>query len=786
MNTLKHLWKIFILFFLILNSGLNAQSDSLLIGLETLTQSGQVLLRWAPMNEYTFNWCNKYGYTLSRYIIKENGQSLTYQQMQASKVILMDSIGPVSDTLWDSKDTSDLSLIAAGAIYGDKFKMLDADSASMNDKMIASKERSNRYTFGLYAADQDISVASMMALAYTDTTIQQGVEYLYEVRPAKQDTTVISINGIKFLHSDSISNLQGVANVDYFVQESQVTLFWSNSIPGVNYSGYFIERSMNGGPYTRLNSKPHTSLTNEINPYNILYQDLIPDTINEYWYRIIGYSPFGIEGGISNVAKIKATKERKNVIGYIDKVEEQSNGSMKLEWVKDQGLISDITGWKIFRAPNPDSPYVLITPNTLPTSQTDFIDPNPFPYTYYKVVAVDVNGYEHPSIMKLAQKADSIPPAIPMGLVGTGYTTGEIILQWSKNTEKDLLGYRVFISNFPTVEYAEISHDVVSDTTFSYYIALDNLSKNIYFKITSLDERHNESDYSPWILVKRPDIIPPDAANLFSVNPTYNGAALSFIMSASNDVTFHRIQRKEIYKNFWVSLNEYVGLRPNDNEFVFVDTTASFRKTYDYRIAVYDDASHITYSKVFRIKPLPPPIRGNIFNITTQVIQQTGLILNSSYYANLNKEHFKNIIIEWEYDLIEDIEEFVIYRKVGNGPMVTLRTVSFDYWQSKQGFPGLSGNKFFFIDDDLLVKRSYLIALANAGGNNGGGSQGGGSQGGGSQGGGSQGGGSQGGSNGNSTANQALYGNDTYIYQIKCKHKDGSMSNPSSLITINL
>lgn len=58
--------------------------DIIIIGIKAHIQSDKVMVRWAPLNENSFNWCNKYVYNLKRYTIKNNSQSLSYQDMIAS------------------------------------------------------------------------------------------------------------------------------------------------------------------------------------------------------------------------------------------------------------------------------------------------------------------------------------------------------------------------------------------------------------------------------------------------------------------------------------------------------------------------------------------------------------------------------------------------------------------------------------------------------------------------------------------------------------------------------
>jgi len=86
---------------------------------------------------------------------------------------------------------------------------------------------------------------------------------------------------------------------------------------------------------------------------------------------------------------------------------------------------------------------------------------------------------------------DTTPPAKPGGLAGVG-RNNVILLKWSKNTEADLAGYRLYRSETPLTGFTELAK-----TEFTEFKdrGLVN-SKKYYYRISAVDRAGNESQKS--------------------------------------------------------------------------------------------------------------------------------------------------------------------------------------------------------------------------------------------------------------------------------------------------
>ncbi|NOZ03787.1 MAG: T9SS type A sorting domain-containing protein [FCB group bacterium] len=87
---------------------------------------------------------------------------------------------------------------------------------------------------------------------------------------------------------------------------------------------------------------------------------------------------------------------------------------------------------------------------------------------------------------------DTIPPAIPTGLVATPYER-HIELQWTPNTEADIRGYNIYHSpdgnNYQLVGYTTNAMPI-----FNHFVGGSGITA--HFKISAVDSSYNESGFS--------------------------------------------------------------------------------------------------------------------------------------------------------------------------------------------------------------------------------------------------------------------------------------------------
>ena len=333
---------------------------------------------------------------------------------------------------------------------------------------------------------------------------------------------------------------------------------------------------------------------------------------------------------------------------------------LTIEWEFPAELENKINGFDIHRSDQVDGVYTKINTSLLSVTTRSFEDPSPSPKSnYYKVKTEDENGYTLASNAMLGQLKDTIPPVAPAGLAGESDDNGLVTLTWNKNTEEDLMGYRVFVSNTPSGDFAQITAQWLNDTTFQHQINLNSLSEYVYFAVKAIDYRQNPSELSLPIMVERPDIIPPSPPAISNVVAETGKVHFTFEFSSSPDARDYEFQRKPHGVSGWVTLWAF---NLNQAEPLYTDSTASVTRYWDYRLLAIDEVGNTSSSKVVKAKPIDNGIRPDVMD----------------FNGMIEAIDVGNVILGWNYVKDPDLEGFEIYRGVDNNSKRSFKFVTVD------------------------------------------------------------------------------------------------------------
>jgi hypothetical protein len=251
---------------------------------------------------------------------------------------------------------------------------------------------------------------------------------------------------------------------------------------------------------------------------------------------------------------------------------------------------------------------------------------------------------------------DSIPPAIPTGLNGEIDSAGVVILNWNKNTEQDLLGYRVFRANHKNDEYSQITKDPVKMNQFIDTINVKTLTRKVYYKISAIDQHFNPSGFSDTLELKRPDKIPPVQPVFTEIESDENGIKLSWVCSSSDDVVKHILYRKDEKSDLWNIIQLF---NANDSISFFNDTIIKPGIMYQYTMLAVDESGlESNPAKPVKMKAFIKKIRPPVKDI--------------KYRADRDN---KLIYITWEY-AYKGVSRFLIYRAVNDETLSLYNSVS--------------------------------------------------------------------------------------------------------------
>jgi hypothetical protein len=605
-------------------------------------KGNQVLVRWSPLDFPTWRCGVVKGYHLKRYLFTRTaGIDLANSEFFETDVIPIDESG-----FSNMADTSDLAGVAAGAMYGDSLELLPSSGGGgMMNIFNKSRESENRFGFSLFAADQNINIAIAMGLGYVDdlSTLDAHSEYVYVISII-DDGTVPQIMGNALINTDSITSLPKPTSFKAQPGDRTAYLKWDKN--DKYFSSFAIQRAdHDGGAFTTINSSPFlfSSTINE-SSNTAVYPDSLPANGVTYIYRVRGRSPFGMLSDPSDTIHVTGIPGALIFDMAVTGAVETNAGSLTVSWMFPSALESQITGFDLYRGNDSRGPFTKVNSSVISASVRSYTDASPQASNYYMIKTSDTHGHHYKTFPLLGQLKDDTPPSQPVVSTGICDASGVVTLTWARNTEPDLLGYRVFMANTNPGDFAQVTSTWINDTVYRYQINLNTLTKNVYFGVKALDLHQNQSVMSAPFLIVRPDIIPPSPPIIKDAQAGATGVYFTWELSSSDDVAAYILQRKAMGIPGWIPV---VTFNPGHPLFSYTDTSASKRKWYEYRLLARDQANLESSSKIIKIKPLDSGLRGPIQNFT------------GSYVSSP-----KSVALTWNYPKDADLIGFEVFRSV--------------------------------------------------------------------------------------------------------------------------
>ncbi len=614
-------------------------------------QQEKIMLRWAINDAALWQRGNTYGYTLERFTVYRDGKRL---ETPEQKILATTPLKPAPLEAWETMALADdNAAILAQAIYGDTFEIGTAEGELM---AIVNKVKAleQRFSFALFAADMNFTAAKLAGLGYEDSTIKANEGYLYRLRSAIPTQIATVKEGTVHIEASATEGLPAPIDLVGVFEDKSVLLTWEYELFKTIYTTYHVERSEDGTSYTRLGDLPIVNLNNKEDAptKRMYYIDTIPQNNKKYHYRVLGVSPFGEEGAVSKAISGKGQKAL-TASPFITNHVLQGENAAQIAWEFPVEKENEVAEFQVRSAAKDNGTYETLKKGITPAVRNTKIL-LPQATNYIKVVAIGKDSTETSSFSALVQVIDSIPPAMPKGLVGIIDSLGITKISWEANTEKDLLGYRVFRGNLKQEEYAQITVSPIATTMFTDTLQVKSLNDKVFYTVVAVDQRFNNSVYSEAIALKKPDVIPPSAPIFKDYKISSKGVALSWIRSSSSDVEKHQLYRAiKAADSNWELIWE-----TKDTIASYTDTSVLPSTKYSYKIQAQDDSALIS---------LPSPY------VTIETATNTDDKLIKGLNTEVDRVN-NSIKIYWKKN-IESIKEIVIYKSKREGNPSLLKQI---------------------------------------------------------------------------------------------------------------
>lgn len=643
-----------------------------------------IVLRWAPSNRTLWHKSNFAGYILEKIsyqVMDTDGLDSIpedYAKQITSYLPSPDKpIKPYDSAKWapyfPNKDK--YALIAAGAVAG----QLEVSE----EEGFAVKGSQDRSVFGLVLLSADLSqlAANGLGLRYADKDIEKGNTYEYRITTLDSMTLVMmdSLNNISLddlmavgdssnatklfnwrlkgrtiaEYSDSVIALtKNVADFQAISGDKSVSLMW-NANDGVNeFSGFFIERSEDGGlTYDSLTKDLFIgepiiwvdSAKDEATQIKVYqFVDHLDTNYVEYTYRITGIDAFADPS-----APAMARGMGKDLTPPTNPVLKsgeylKSTGEIQLVYSLPN-VPEDLSDLYFEYAYHVDSAFVRYEAESLDPQDTVYRHaPEPDEYShYFRMVAVDTAQNKSRSFPIFVNIPDTIPPPVPNEIHAVIDTLGEVEIKWTDEHVDELgfLGYRLYYSNSPDHEFTQLTTKPIIANFYIYHIPLNTLTEKIYYKVQAVDKSYNHSEFSEVVEAVKPDTLKPVTPVFKKINATESSLDLSWVPSSSRDVARQRLIRKN-----GEELVEFEFDHAARDS--FRDSTVQKGIIYEYYLQAIDN-NNLRSDLSF-------PLRGKIVDKK----RMNGIEKLQFQYS----KDEKRIIIDWKKGETEGDFQYMIYR----------------------------------------------------------------------------------------------------------------------------
>ena len=564
---------------------------------------------------------------------------------------------PFTNQEWaEALQTSDLELKkhleVAKSFFDNKGKSKTSPSNEGFLNIIEQKKTEDfEFAMLVLSAIQKEKIAYALGLGFLDVGVNKNTKYVYRA-------TVIDYNGpykiveVPYLITTNKKLDSNKRKIDITEGDTKLGFTWEENDM---VSGVLVERkNKETGVYESLNENPKYSLSE--NSLRNGFEDTNLKNYETYEYRFYGFNAFGekILFGEEKAMPRDLTPPRSPLM---QSAEHTKPNEVIIKWNVPNSPDGDLKGFKVKRGTTVDGEFKALHEKLLGKSIRSYSDKNfnKEGSNYYVVQAIDTAGNTSVSYSAYATLIDTIAPNKPIISKGTIDSLGVVTLNLKANTEKDLMGYRLFVANNPEHEFSAIKEDFDNDTdnpkppkhSFNDTISLKSLTPYVYYRVKALDYHYNQSDFSEIYKIKRIDTIAPTTPVFKNVIVGEDTISLDFALSQSKDVEEHLLYRKTNLKSSWKEIAKIKNTQTS-----YTDKGLEKGLKYYYSLRAKDNSNLFS--------EYATPVAGKPYD-------------NGKREAIIDFKRIKNNTkhtLSWKYPSITEDTYFIIYRTNLKGDLV--------------------------------------------------------------------------------------------------------------------
>lgn len=583
---------------------LNALAQSRGFSLQTRRFADAVWIRWSAQRPDLFKKQSPRGFSLLRITVSRDGKALETEERYRlnAEPIRWDTTSNLSDTLRTLK-----ALFFFKPDYTDDIR-----------KNIQNKEMADlAWLQGNLMLLKDFRLALNCGMGWIDVNSKANETYLYELQPWN-DTTLL---GSAYC---GVYRQQAIPNLSLKNEKNRTVLLQIAESP--DYWGYIIEKALDSGMnFKTLSAQP---FVNGAKSPDLLVNDSQGLAFGQIYYRVAGIDAFGLSGPWSDTAGVSTVPEM--VCPGIENLRLVGDTLLEFSWKMPDSLLPYMKKSSFSYSSSVDEVFLPLTV----WKAGIFLRarwPSGWSSVYLKPSFTDINSDEYFGPVVFLQPPDSLPPSAPERLSAICDSSGIVRIHWRSIPGAEY--YRLYRANYRNVEFTDHSHMYFSDTFYSDTLDLKTLQDSVYYAVTALDSRYNESSQAI-VACAVYDIIPPPPPAFLGYELTDKGFRLRW--TQHHDAVFYTLHRQGDGE---VTIHTDSGF--------YVDSTGSADEKYTYYLTATDRNANV--SDASASITLQFPLRRTLPSVPKPICQ--------------NDSQKRNCYVFWEYPDLPGISHFRIMLK---------------------------------------------------------------------------------------------------------------------------
>jgi uncharacterized protein len=624
-----------------------------------------IVLRWGPTTPEIWRYAITDGYDIYR----------TDTDNVSKKIA---SVFPWNEARFRQIPSRDTLALLAASFVKDKGQPQKMEKENFFEK---ANMASNYHGFALMMADRSALAADILGLRYVDRDVKPGEVYIYSIETKRLESNLPSID-IRVVNE--YEPLLAPEGFSILKGEKQVTLKWLSNSNLTKYGSYVIERASEKDSIFQILTDPPLVFVKEPSisqPY-YTFMDSLSNNKIVYRYRVRGSNAFGEWSEYAYGIGYGIDKTPPDAVNIQSGNYEEDSTRLRISW-KLPTKLSDIMYHQVFLSDNQEYNYSAISTELSPMDSVFYLNVNdmdtdrPF---YFKVMTKDSSGNEAMSVVRYVSVPDLEKPEAPKNLKVTIDSLGMIFASWSPSTSQDVEGYYIYYSNDDGTDLTTHNDFLHKETTYSWSIPLNSLTKSIYIGVKAEDDNFNRSFISDIIKLRRPDTIAPPRPFLSQLLIEDEMVYLQWKRSSASDVEKYIIYRKIIGDStqHWIVLDTV-----SNNNLEYYDGNFPDDTALEYAIKAMDDFNN--ESLISNAIPIKTPFPGSKYLINFQKVEANPNMLVEIVWNTLDVKGL-NIQHPFKYQLFRSVgnEELKLYKEIDHNSsnyseIVDMKNVLYNY-----------------------------------------------------------------------------------------------------------